>query len=194
MEVAYCLEQAGRQVECVGWIDASPPQWVKPFWETAVMVDEREFSANDRRVELLEVMFSESSRHIHAQWSALQRAGADEGEQWAEFSRWAEQTLGERFRELKDELLSGHEAQISWEVDRILGQRLHDADFKAIKAPISCWWAALSRTGVHRQLIEASMLEVTGQSAIERSVLIETSHDRLIDNAEFVRSFAAAMA
>ncbi len=194
MEVAYGLEQAGRQVECVGWIDASPPQWVKPFWETAVMVDEREVSANDRRVELLEVMFPESSRHIHAQWSALRQAGAEEGEQWAEFSRWAEQTLGERFRELKDELLSGHEAQISWEVDRILGQRLHDADFKAIKAPISCWWAALSRTGVHRQLIEASMLEVTGQSAIERSVLIETSHDRLIDNAEFVRSFAAAMA
>ncbi|KRP58774.1 amino acid adenylation domain-containing protein [Pseudomonas trivialis] len=194
MEVAYGLEQAGRQVDCVGWIDASPPQWVKPFWETAVMVDEREFSANDRRVELLEVMFPESSRHIHAQWSALQRAGAEEGEQWAEFSRWAEQTLGERFRELKDELLSGHEAQISWDVDRILGQRLHDADFKAIKAPISCWWAALSRTGVHRQLIEASMLDVTGQSAIERSVLIETSHDRLIDNAEFVRSFAAAMA
>ncbi|MCF5510600.1 non-ribosomal peptide synthetase, partial [Pseudomonas sp. PA-3-6H] len=30
MEVAYGLEQAGRQVECVGWIDASPPQWVKP--------------------------------------------------------------------------------------------------------------------------------------------------------------------
>ncbi|WP_231421394.1 amino acid adenylation domain-containing protein [Pseudomonas sp. Leaf59] len=194
MEVAYGLEQAGRQVECVGWIDASPPQWVKPFWATAVMVDEREVSANDRRVELLEVMFPESSRHIHAQWSALRQAGAEEGEQWAEFSRWAEQTLGERFRELKDELLSGHEAQISWEVDRILGQRLHDADFKAIKAPISCWWAALSRTGVHRQLIEASMLEVTGQSAIERSVLIETSHDRLIDNAEFVRSFAAAMA
>ncbi|MCF5655210.1 amino acid adenylation domain-containing protein [Pseudomonas poae] len=194
MEVAYGLEQAGRQVECVGWIDASPPQWVKPFWDTAVMVDERDVSANDRRVELLEVMFPESSQHIHAQWSALQRAGAEESEQWTEFSRWAEQNLGERFHELKDELLGGHEAQISWEVDRILGQRLHDADFKAIKAPISCWWAALSRTGVHRQLIETTMLEVTGQSAIERSVLIETSHDRLIDNAEFVRSFAAAMA
>lgn len=38
------------------------------------------------------------------------------------------------------------------------------------------------------------MLEVAGQSRIERSVLIETSHDRLIDNAAFVRSFADAMA
>ena len=193
MEVAYGLEQAGRQVECVGWIDASPPQWVKPFWDTAVMVDERDISANERRVELLEVMFPEFSQQIHAHWSGLQCLEAAEGEQWTEFSRWAEETLGERFGELKDELLSGHEAQISWEVDRILGQRLHDADFKAIKAPISCWWATLSRTGVHHQLIEASMLEVTGQSTIERSVLIETSHDRLIDNAEFVRSFAAAM-
>ncbi|WP_206678937.1 hypothetical protein, partial [Pseudomonas sp. SST3] len=54
-------------------------------------------------------------------------------------------------------------------------------------------WATLSRTGVHHQLIEASMLEVAVQSTIERSVLIETSHDRLIDNAEFVHSFAAAM-
>jgi len=193
MEVAYGLEQAGRQVECVGWIDASPPQWVKPFWDTAVMVDERDISANERRVELLEVMFPEFSQQIHAHWSELQCLEAAEGEQWTAFSHWAEETLGSRFGELKDELLSGHEAQISWEVDRILGQRLHDADFKAIKAPISCWWATLSRTGVHHQLIEASMLEVAVQSTIERSVLIETSHDRLIDNAEFVHSFAAAM-
>ncbi|MBV4482774.1 amino acid adenylation domain-containing protein [Pseudomonas khavaziana] len=193
MEVAYGLEQAGRQVECVGWIDASPPQWVKPFWDTAVMVDERDISANERRVELLEVMFPEFSQQIRAHWSGLQCLEAAEREQWTAFSHWAEKTLGSRFGELKDELLSGHEAQISWEVDRILGQRLHDADFKAIKAPISCWWATLSRTGVHRQLIEASMLEVAVQSTIERSVLIETSHDRLIDNAEFVRSFAAAM-
>nr|WP_314544307.1 non-ribosomal peptide synthetase [uncultured Pseudomonas sp.] len=193
MEVAYGLEQAGRQVECVGWIDASPPQWVKPFWDTAVMVDERDISANERRVELLEVMFPEFSQQIHAHWSELQCLEAAEGEQWTAFSHWAEETLGSRFGELKDELLSGHEAQISWEVDRILGQRLHEADFKAIKAPISCWWATLSRTGVHHQLIEASMLEVAVQSTIERSVLIETSHDRLIDNAEFVHSFAAAM-
>ena len=193
MEVAYGLEQAGRQVECVGWIDASPPQWVKPFWDTAVMVDERDISANERRVELLEVMFPEFSQQIHAHWSELQCFEAAEGEQWTAFSHWAEETLGSRFGELKDELLSGHEAQISWEVDRILGQRLHEADFKAIKAPISCWWATLSRTGVHHQLIEASMLEVAVQSTIERSVLIETSHDRLIDNAEFVHSFAAAM-
>ncbi|RZI25339.1 amino acid adenylation domain-containing protein [Pseudomonas sp. 770NI] len=193
MEVAYGLEQAGRQVECVGWIDASPPQWVKPFWDTAVIVDERDISANERRVELLEVMFPEFSQQIHAHWSELQCLEAAEGEQWTAFSHWAEETLGSRFGELKDELLSGHEAQISWEVDRILGQRLHDADFKAIKAPISCWWATLSRTGVHHQLIEASMLEVAVQSTIERSVLIETSHDRLIDNAEFVHSFAAAM-
>ncbi|MDN5597488.1 MAG: hypothetical protein L0G75_11655 [Pseudomonas sp.] len=157
------------------------------------MVDERDISANERRVELLEVMFPEFSQQIHAHWSELQCLEAAEGEQWTAFSHWAEETLGSRFGELKDELLSGHEAQISWEVDRILGQRLHDADFKAIKAPISCWWATLSRTGVHHQLIEASMLEVAVQSTIERSVLIETSHDRLIDNAEFVHSFAAAM-
>ncbi|AZF42326.1 Non-ribosomal peptide synthetase [Pseudomonas sp. R1-43-08] len=194
MEVAYGLEQAGRQVECVGWIDASPPQWLKPFWDTAVMVDERDISANERRVELLGVMFPDFSEQIYAQWSALQCAEAEDGERWAAFSHWAEQTLGERFLELKEELLNGQETQISWEVDRILGERLRDADFKAIKAPISCWWAALSRTGVHHQLIEASMLEVTGHSEVERSVLIETSHDRLIDNAQFIRSFAAAMA
>ncbi|WP_426123573.1 amino acid adenylation domain-containing protein [Pseudomonas sp. PSPC2-3] len=194
MEVAHGLEQAGREVECVGWIDASPPQWVKPFWDTAVMVDEREISANDRRVELLGAMFPEFTAQIHAKWSGQQATVDGDDEQWAGFNQWAGDVLGERFHELKEELLSGHEAQISWEVDRMLGQRLHDADFKAIKAPISCWWATLSRTGVHHRLIEASMLEVAGQSRIERSVLIETSHDRLIDNAAFVRSFADAMA
>ena len=194
MEVAHGLEQAGREVECVGWIDASPPQWLKPFWDTAVMVDEREISANDRRVELLGAMFPEFTAQIHAKWAGQQATVDGDDEQWAGFSQWAGDVLGERFHELKEELLSGQEAQISWEVDRLLGQRLRDADFKPIKAPISCWWATLSRTGVHHRLIEASMLQVAGQSRIERSVLIETSHDRLIDNAAFVRSFADAMA
>ena len=193
MEVAYALEQAGRVVEVVGWIDASPPYWLKAYWDTAVMTDDSEVAVNQRRVELLQVMFARSSQLIQDAWVQSQAVADDEVQQWQAFSTWAESALGETFMEIKASLLEGEEAQISWELDRALGQSLKDADFKPIQAPISCWWAAASRAGQHRQLIEASMAQVTGRPCIERSVLIDSTHDRIIDNAAFVQSFADAM-
>ncbi len=193
MEVAYALEQAGRVVEVVGWIDASPPYWLKDYWDTVVMTDDSEVPVNQRRVELLQVMFAQSSQMIQDAWLQSQAVADDEVQQWQAFSTWAENALGETYLEVKASLLEGAEAQISWELDRALGQSLKDADFKPIQAPIRCWWAAASRAGQHRQLIEASMAQVTGRACIEQSVLIDSTHDRIIDNAAFVQSFADAM-
>ncbi|WLH87703.1 amino acid adenylation domain-containing protein [Pseudomonas sp. FP2338] len=193
MEVAYALEQAGRVVEVVGWIDASPPHWLKAYWDTAVIADDSEVPVNQRRVELLQVMFAPSSALIQAAWLQSQALSDDEVQQWQAFSAWAEDVLGETYLEVKASLLEGDEAQISWELDRALGQSLKDADFKPIQAPIRCWWAAASRAGQHRQLIEASMAQVMGRPCIEQSVLIDSTHDRIIDNAAFVQSFADAM-
>ena len=193
MEVAYALEQAGRVVEVVGWIDASPPYWLKAYWDTAVITDDSEVPVNLRRVELLQVMFAQSSQLIQDAWLRSQAVADDEVQQWQAFSTWAENALGETYLEVKASLLEGAEAQISWELDRALGQSLKDADFQPIQAPISCWWAAASRAGQHRQLIEASMAQVTGRACIEQSVLIDSTHDRIIDNAAFVQSFADAM-
>nr|WP_043274198.1 non-ribosomal peptide synthetase [Pseudomonas sp. CHM02] len=193
MEVAYALEQAGREVEVVGWIDASPPYWLKAYWDAAVIADDVELSVNQRRVELLQVMFPASSQQIHSAWLDSQVLSSDEGQQWQALGAWADDALGETFREIKATLLEGDEAQISWELDRTLGQRLKDADFKPLKAPISCWWAAGSRAGQHRQLIEATMQQVVGSACIQQSVMIDSTHDRIIDNAAFVQSFADAM-
>ncbi|MFL1501830.1 amino acid adenylation domain-containing protein [Pseudomonas sp. S191] len=193
MEVAYALEQAGRVVELVGWIDASPPYWLRAYWDTAVVADDSELPVNQRRVELLQVMFPDSSQSIQVAWLQSQTVAGEEAQQWQAFSAWAEGALGETFLEIKNSLLDGDEAQISWALDRALGQRLKDADFKPINAPISCWWAAASRAGQHRQLIEASMEQVMGWPCIEQSVLIDSTHDRIIDNAAFVQSFADAM-
>ncbi|MGE7955442.1 non-ribosomal peptide synthase/polyketide synthase [Pseudomonas sp. NPDC089530] len=194
MEVAYALEQAGRQVELVGWIDSAPPFWLKSYWDAVVVGEEREVSANERRVALLGVMFAGFAEAIRESWLACQAESTDEAEQWNRFCAWAEQTLGEAFREIREELLRGNEAAISWDVDRTLTQRMAQADFKPIKAPLSCWWAGLSRAGQQRELIEASMRQVIGQSCVARSVVIDTDHDRIIDNAEFIESFAAALA
>ncbi|QDG60834.1 amino acid adenylation domain-containing protein [Pseudomonas sp. NIBRBAC000502773] len=193
MEVAYALEQAGREVEVVGWIDASPPHWLKAYWDAAVTADDDELSVNQRRVELLQVMFPASSQQIHAAWQDSQALFSDEVQQWQALGAWAEDALGETFREIKASLLEGDEAQISWELDRTLGQRLKDADFKPLKAPIRCWWAAASRAGQHRRLIEATMEQVVGRACVQQSVMIDSTHDRIIDNAAFVQSFADAM-
>ncbi|WP_301294624.1 amino acid adenylation domain-containing protein [Pseudomonas sp. S3E17] len=193
MEVAYALEQAGREVEVVGWIDASPPYWLKAYWDAAVTADDDELSVNQRRVELLQVMFPASSQQIHGAWQDSQALFSDEVQQWQALGAWAEDALGETFREIKASLLEGDEAQISWELDRTLGQRLKDADFKPLKAPIRCWWAAASRAGQHRRLIEATMEQVVGRACVQQSVMIDSTHDRIIDNAAFVQSFADAM-
>ncbi len=193
MEVAYGLEQAGREVEFVGWIDAAPPQWVTPYWDAAVVEDAREISANERRAALLGVMFPEFAESIQHAWQQCQRDSEDEAGQWQEFVNWAEQSLGEAFTVIKDELLRGNEAQISWDVDRALSERLLQADFKPIKAPVTCWWASMSRAGRFKDLIEQQMATVISQGRIERSVMIETDHDGIIDSAVFISSLVEAL-
>ncbi|WP_315871651.1 non-ribosomal peptide synthase/polyketide synthase [Pseudomonas sp. JV449] len=194
VEVAYHLEQAGRQVEFVGWIDSSPPRWLTPYWEAAIVTDDSEISDNERRVDLLGVMFPAFAEAVHATWQDVQATHADAGTQWARFVEWAEATLGDAFLDIRQALLEGNEAQVSWDVDRTLVKRMEQADFKPLKAPVSCWWAAMSRAGQHRALIEASMQRVIGEGCVVRSVVIEVDHERIIDNAEFVRSLVTAMA
>ena len=180
-------------MEFVGWIDASPPRWLAPYWEAAVITDDSEVSDMERRVALLGVMFPAFAEVIQAAWHDLQAGDADQSQQWARFEEWAEVTLGETFCDIKQALLGGNEARVSWEVDRTLFKRMEQADFKPLKAPVSCWWAAMSRAGQHKALIEASMEKVIGGACVVRSVVIDADHERIIDNAEFVRSFVKAM-
>jgi amino acid adenylation domain len=190
MDVAYRLEQAGREVECVGWIDAPPPYREAAFWDEAGVVDERPVSANEQRAELLGVIFPEHAEQIHGVW--LDNQG-DDTQRWERVNAWAERTLGAAYDALKDVLLEGSEAQVSWEVKRLLDLRLQEAEYQPISAPVLCWWAALSKGGQHRELIESSMRAVIGEAGIQTSTVVNTTHDRIIDNPEFVSSFVALM-
>ena len=194
MEVAYRLEQAGRTVESVGWIDAPPPSRFTAFWNQSALEVQPEISAIERRVQMLEVMFPAFAEPIHAAWQVAQQSDHSEEQQWQQLSDWAEATLGEGFRALKDELQNGGETERSWAIKQILDERLQATDFRAIKAPVNCWWAARSEAGLHQALIETGMREVIGEAGIQRSVVIDTTHHRIVDNAEFIKSFVAAMA
>ncbi|NVZ54192.1 amino acid adenylation domain-containing protein, partial [Pseudomonas sp. B6002] len=188
MEVAYLLEQAGRTVESVGWIDAPPPARYTAFWNQGALVDERVISAAERRAELLAVMFPAFAQQIQDVWHS---APGNEDQQWQRLSDWADATLGEGYRALKDELQEGGETERSWAIKQVLDERLQDTDYRAIKAPLHCWWAARSEAGLHQALIESGMREVIGQGGIQRSVVIDTTHHRIVDNAEFIKSFTA---
>ena len=101
--------------------------------------------------------------------------------------------MGEAYLTLKRELSEGSEAQVSWGVKRQLDQRLQESRYSPITAPVLCWWAAQSKGGQHRELIESSLRAVLGEQAVEQSVVIDTTHERIVDNAEFVSSFVGVM-
>jgi len=192
MEVAYRLEQAGREVACVGWIDAPPPYRVVGFWDAQTAAEERVVSVSEQRAEMLGVLFPHHAEQIHAVWLGSRDEG-DDTQRWARVDSWAQRTLGTAYEGLRHELLEGSEAQVSWEVKRLLDLRLQDADYASIKAPIACWWASRSKGGQHRELIESSMRAVIGAAGITQSTLIDTTHDRIVDNPQFVGSFASVM-
>ncbi|WP_441346509.1 amino acid adenylation domain-containing protein [Pseudomonas rhodesiae] len=192
MEVAYRLEQAGREVACVGWIDAPPPYRVAGFWDAQTAAEERVVSVSEQRAEMLGVLFPHHAEQIHAVWLGSRDEGGDT-QRWARVDSWAQRTLGTAYESLRHELLEGSEAQVSWEVKRLLDLRLQDADYAPIKAPIACWWASRSKGGQHRELIESSMRAVIGAAGITQSMLIDTTHDRIVDNPQFVGSFASVM-
>lgn len=52
----------------------------------------------------------------------------------------------------------------------------------------------IERAGHFKALIEQNMAGVIGQGRIERSVMIDTDHDGIIDSAAFINSLVAAMA
>ncbi|MCG7056556.1 pyoverdine non-ribosomal peptide synthetase PvdD, partial [Pseudomonas aeruginosa] len=66
MDVAARLEQRGRQVAFVGWIDAPAPVRVEAFWNEIGPTPEAvpNLSVGEMRVELLGVMFPERAEHI----------------------------------------------------------------------------------------------------------------------------------
>ena len=194
MEVTYLLEQAGRTVEFVGWIDAPPPARFTAFWEQGAAPSQPQLSAVERRAQMLEVMFPAHAEQVQAQWRQAQQAHCNEEQQWQHLCDWADATLGASFQALKAELQSGGETERSWAIKQILDERLQATDFRAIKAPVSCWWAARSEAGMHQALIESGLREVIGQAGIERSVVIDTTHHRIVDNAEFIKSLVAALA
>jgi hypothetical protein len=139
-------------------------------------------------------MFPAYAEQVQAQWQLAQQAAGDEEQQWQQLSDWADKVLGDGFRVLKDELKNGGETERSWAIKQVLDERLQDTDYRAIKAPVTCWWAAQSEAGMHQALIESGMREVIGETGIQRSVVIDTTHHEIVDNAEFIKSLVAAMA
>jgi len=193
LDVAHRLERAGRQVECVGLVDTPPPHNVTAFWNEEDADEDQPISDNEQRAELLGVMFPEHAQQIQAVWQQSQACEQDQAQQWAPLDAWAERTLGEAYLTLKRELSEGSEAQVSWGVKRQLDQRLQESRYSPITAPVLCWWAAQSKGGQHRELIESSLRAVLGEQAVEQSVVIDTTHERIVDNAEFVSSFVGVM-
>ncbi|PRD25264.1 UNVERIFIED_CONTAM: dhbF [Trichonephila clavipes] len=194
MDVAFELERSGRRVEFLGWIDAPPPQRITSFWQEVGIPradSHHAGSFDDGQRDLLCIMFPEFAERINEAWSKLQNTPKSDDERMAEFSIWAQESLGSDFRRLCQELLEGGEYQVSWELKRTLDIRLQETDYKRVMVPPTCWWAAQSKTERIRDIIESSMRQGVGQQV--ESTIIDTTHVEIIKNPDFIRSFVSVL-
>jgi len=193
LQVAAYLEARGAEVAFVGCIDAPPPLHVKAFWDrdkplTPVVGE----TLVDRRVELLTVMFPDAAQAITQAWQDIEHSAVAADQHWTALCDWADSALGETFASLRNELQQGGELEVSWALKLTLDERLQDADYVRIAAPVSCWWAAQSKSERDRQVISTALEEGIGHG-IDASVVIDTTHDRIVDNPEFIASFVSVL-
>ncbi len=195
MDVAARLEQRGRQVAFVGWIDAPAPVRVEAFWNEIGPTPEAvpNLSVGEMRVELLGVMFPERAEHIERAWSSICSATTDDEQRWARMSDWAEAEIGAEFATLRSEIAQSNELEVSWELKQILDERLKAMDYPRLTAKVSLWWAARSTNAIQRSAVERSMAEAIGAERVEPVRVLDTRHDKIIDHPEFVQSFRAAL-
>jgi amino acid adenylation domain-containing protein len=194
LQVAAYLEARGADVAFLGCIDAPPPMRVKAFWDRDKWLKPavESLGPGDKRVELLTVMLPESAQAITQAWQDIEHAGTAADQQWKAFCEWAHLALGEVFVSLRDELRQGGELEVSWALKHMLDERLKDADYSPIAAPVSCWWAAQSKSANDRHVICSALEEGIGHG-VHASVVIDTTHDRIVDNPEFIASFVSAL-
>ncbi|HGM6166667.1 TPA: pyoverdine non-ribosomal peptide synthetase PvdD, partial [Pseudomonas aeruginosa] len=195
MDVAARLEQRGRQVAFVGWIDAPAPVRVEAFWNEIGPTPEAvpNPSVGEMRVELLGVMFPERAEHIERAWSSICSATTDDEQRWTRMSDWAEAEIGAEFATLRSEIAQSNELEVSWELKQILDERLKAMDYPRLTAKVSLWWAARSTNAIQRSAVERSMAEAIGAERVEPVRVLDTRHDKIIDHPEFVQSFRAAL-
>ncbi|EML6194944.1 pyoverdine non-ribosomal peptide synthetase PvdD [Pseudomonas aeruginosa] len=195
MDVAARLEQRGRQVAFVGWIDAPAPIRVEAFWNEIGPTPEAvpNLSVGEMRVELLGVMFPERAEHIERAWSSICSATTDDEQRWTRMSDWAEAEIGAEFATLRSEIAQSNELEVSWELKQILDERLKAMDYPRLTAKVSLWWAARSTNAIQRSAVERSMAEAIGAERVEPVRVLDTRHDKIIDHPEFVQSFRAAL-
>ncbi|WP_400638434.1 pyoverdine non-ribosomal peptide synthetase PvdD [Pseudomonas aeruginosa] len=195
MDVAARLEQRGRQVAFVGWIDAPAPVRVEAFWNEIGPTPEAvpNLSVGEMRVELLGVMFPERAEHIERAWSSICSATTDDEQRWTRMSDWAEAEIGAEFATLRSEIAQSNELEVSWELKQILDERLKAMDYPRLTAKVSLWWAARSTNAIQRSAVERSMAEAIGAERVEPVQVLDTRHDKIIDHPEFVQSFRAAL-
>ncbi|QKR03843.1 amino acid adenylation domain-containing protein [Pseudomonas aeruginosa] len=195
MDVAARLEQRGRQVAFVGWIDAPAPVRVEAFWNEIGPTPEAvpNLSVGEMQVELLGVMFPERAEHIERAWSSICSATTDNEQRWTRMSDWAEAEIGAEFATLRSEIAQSNELEVSWELKQILDERLKAMDYPRLTAKVSLWWAARSTNAIQRSAVERSMAEAIGAERVEPVRVLDTRHDKIIDHPEFVQSFRAAL-
>ncbi|ONM74719.1 non-ribosomal peptide synthetase [Pseudomonas aeruginosa] len=195
MDVAARLEQRGRQVAFVGWIDAPAPVRVEAFWNEIGPTPEAvpNLSVGEMRVELLGVMFPGRAEHIERAWSSICSATTDDEQRWTRMSDWAEAEIGAEFATLRSEIAQSNELEVSWELKQILDERLKAMDYPRLTAKVSLWWAARSTNAIQRSAVERSMAEAIGAERVEPVRVLDTRHDKIIDHPEFVQSFRAAL-
>ncbi|MDF5906094.1 thioesterase domain-containing protein [Pseudomonas aeruginosa] len=195
MDVAARLEQRGRQVAFVGWIDAPAPVRVEAFWNEIGPTPEAvpNLSVGEMRVELLGVMFPERAEHIERAWSSICSATTDDEQRWTSDERLG--GSGDR-RRVRDTAQRNRTEQRTGSVLGVETDPRRAPESDGLPAsdgegqPLVGRAAPMPSSGARWS---ARWPRRSGAGRVEPVRVLDTRHDKIIDHPEFVQSFRAAL-
>ncbi len=172
------LEQRGRQVAFVGWIDAPAPVRAQAFWTRSGRRRRQSRTYPWARCGWnCSVSCFRSGPADRTACHPLLLATTDDEQRWTRMSDWAEAEIGAEFATLRSEIAQSNELEVSWELKTDPRRAPESDGLPASDGEGQPLWAARSTNAIQRSAVERSMARRSG--CVCRTVrVLDTRHDK----------------
>ncbi len=192
LEAAHMLEAAGEQVAFVGLIDPPPPRTQLAYWDAVAqqeLSEQQHSPSTDNGIELFNLLFPE---HAEAARRVLETMDAPATEREARFMEWAKQHVDQGETVFASLQLGKQEMALGDEISQHMTRLAHAFAYRALKAPLHCWWAQNDKGPAMIETLEQTLKDALGQDCLQGSVSLQTDHEGIIHDPRMIQSLISA--